>query len=83
MEALAGFIVGFDHDSRETFARQERFITASGIQVAMVDLLWALPRTPLAERLEREERLLEAVHTDNTRARARTSSPNRCATTSW
>ncbi len=69
IDVLAGFIVGFDNDTRETFARQERFIVASGIQVAMVGLLWALPRTPLYARLEREGRLIETVHTDNTRPR--------------
>ncbi len=64
---LGGFIVGFDNDTLETFPRQEHFITASGIQIAMVGLLTALPRTPLYERLQREGRLIpEAPHGDNT-----------------
>ena len=50
LDVMGGFIVGFDNDTLETFERQERFITASGIQVAMVGLLTALPRTPLHER---------------------------------
>jgi len=58
IDVLAGFIVGFDNDTLDSFERQYRFITASGIQVAMVGLLTALPRTPLYERLEREGRLL-------------------------
>jgi radical SAM superfamily enzyme YgiQ (UPF0313 family) len=58
IDVLAGFIVGFDSDNLETYERQFRFITASGIQVSMVGLLTALPRTPLYERLEREQRLL-------------------------
>jgi radical SAM superfamily enzyme YgiQ (UPF0313 family) len=57
IEVLAGFIVGFDQDTLETFDRQRDFIMASGIQSAMVGLLQALPRTPLYERLEREGRL--------------------------
>lgn len=68
IDLLAGFIVGFDNDTRDSFEHQYRFITASGIQVAMVGLLSALPRTPLYERLQREGRLLpEAREGDNTR----------------
>jgi radical SAM superfamily enzyme YgiQ (UPF0313 family) len=69
IDVLAGFIVGFDNDSLETFPRQEHFITAAGIQVAMVGLLTALPRTPLYERLQQEGRLIpQAPHGDNTGA---------------
>ena len=68
IDVLAGFIVGFDNDTLETFERQRRFIERSGIQVAMVGLLTALPRTPLYQRLQREGRLLEDTeHGDNTR----------------
>lgn len=68
IDVLAGFIVGFDNDTLETFDRQYRFITASGILVAMVGLLAALPKTPLYKRLEREGRLLpDTLHSDNTR----------------
>ncbi len=69
IDVLGGFIIGFDNDTLETFPRQEHFITTTGIQVAMVGLLTALPRTPLYERLQREGRLIhEAPHGDNTRA---------------
>jgi len=68
IDVLAGFIVGFDTDTLDTFERQRRFIMDSGIQAAMVGLLTALPRTPLYERLQREGRLIErADDTDNTR----------------
>jgi radical SAM superfamily enzyme YgiQ (UPF0313 family) len=68
IDILAGFIVGFDRDTTATFELQRRFIETSGIQVAMVGLLVALPRTPLYERLAREGRLIaEADDTDNTR----------------
>jgi len=69
IDVLAGFIVGFDNDTLESFEHQYRFIMKSGIQAAMVGLLTALPRTPLYERLEREGRLrTEAGHsTDNTK----------------
>jgi len=68
IDVLAGFIVGFDNDTPETFERQRRFIIASGIQAAMIGLLTALPRTPLYERLRLEGRLIDrADDTDNTR----------------
>jgi len=69
IDILAGFIVGFDRDTQATFGQQRRFILDSGIMVAMVGLLTALPKTPLFERLRREGRLIEgAAHGDNTRA---------------
>jgi radical SAM superfamily enzyme YgiQ (UPF0313 family) len=68
IDVLAGFIVGFDNDTLDTFERQYRFIVDSGIQAAMVGLLTALPRTPLYQRLEKEGRLIaQAASTDNTR----------------
>src|ERR1035437_2019605 len=68
IDVLAGFIIGFDNDTLETFDRQYRFIVDSGIQAAMVGLLTALPRTPLYQRLEKEGRLTaQAESTNNTR----------------
>jgi radical SAM superfamily enzyme YgiQ (UPF0313 family) len=68
IEVLAGFIIGFDNDTPETFERQYRFITDSGIQTAMIGLLTALPKTPLYERLERDGRLRAVEEeSDNTR----------------
>jgi radical SAM superfamily enzyme YgiQ (UPF0313 family) len=70
IDVLAGFIIGFDHDTMDTFDLQYRFITDSGIQSAMIGLLMALPRTALFERMEREGRLRESeVLADNTRPR--------------
>jgi radical SAM superfamily enzyme YgiQ (UPF0313 family) len=67
VDVLAGFIVGFDNDTVDTFDRQYDFIVESGIQVAMVGLLTALPRTPLYERLAKEGRLRELDRHDNTK----------------
>lgn len=68
IDVLAGFIVGFDSDGPEIFERQYRFIQEAGIQVAMVGLLNALPKTPLYERLARAGRLIEGVDaSDNTK----------------
>jgi radical SAM superfamily enzyme YgiQ (UPF0313 family) len=67
IDIFAGFIVGFDNDTLATFDLQYRFIVDSGIQVAMVGLLTALPKTPLYERLAAEGRLLPGADgTDNT-----------------
>lgn len=67
IDVLGGFIVGFDNDTPATFEQQHRFISTAGIQVAMIGLLTALPRTPLHERLRKEGRLLgELDASDNT-----------------
>ncbi len=58
IDVFAGFIVGFDHDTTESFARQHRFITDAGIQAAMIGLLQATPKTPLYERLAADGRLI-------------------------
>ena len=53
----AGFIIGFDSDGPDIFDRQIEFIGQAGIPNAMLGLLFALPGTPLHERMEREGRL--------------------------
>ncbi len=69
IDVLGGFIVGFDNDTLDTFERQYRFITDAGIQVAMIGLLAALPKTPLHERLKKEGRLIPGAECgDNTKA---------------
>ena len=68
IDVLAGFIVGFDNDTTETFESQYRFITDAGIQSAMIGLLTAMPRTPLYERLKKEGRIDESEDSaENTR----------------
>lgn len=57
IDVYASFIVGFDADDSSIFARQFEFILQSGIIVASLGLLLALPRTPLNDRLRREGRL--------------------------
>jgi len=58
MEVMAGFIVGFDNDPDDIFDRQVEFIQESGIPMAMVGLLLALPGTQLYRRLQKEGRLV-------------------------
>src|SRR5712692_2236545 len=66
MAVMAGFIVGFDNDPADIFQRQIDFITQSGIAMAMVGLLSALPDTQLWRRLKGEGRLILESTGDNT-----------------
>jgi len=61
MQVMGGFILGFDTDREDIFDRMTEFIQKSGIPVAMVGLLQAMPGTQLFRRLRREGRIL---HTD-------------------
>jgi radical SAM superfamily enzyme YgiQ (UPF0313 family) len=65
MEVMAGFIVGFDNDPEDIFDRQVEFIQESGIPLAMVGLLLALPGTQLYRRLEREGRIVDEGRGNN------------------
>jgi radical SAM superfamily enzyme YgiQ (UPF0313 family) len=55
----AGFILGFDGETRGVFEAQRAFIQASGIGIAMTGLLQAIPHTQLHRRLKDEGRLLD------------------------
>jgi len=57
LDIMAGFIVGFDNDTADAFRVQKEFLQASGIQMANVSMLQAMPKTPLYERLEATGRL--------------------------
>jgi radical SAM superfamily enzyme YgiQ (UPF0313 family) len=62
MEVMAGFIVGFDGDSAESFEAQRQLLCDAPLPLAMTGLLTALPETALWRRLEREGRLRD--HSD-------------------
>ncbi len=66
MQVMGGFILGFDTDREDIFDRMVEFIQKSGIPVAMVGLLQAMPGTQLFQRLRKEGRILDAGHGDNT-----------------
>ncbi len=59
MHVMGGFIVGFDSDTADIFARQIEFIQNSGVVMAMIGVLQATPHTPLHARLQAEGRLLK------------------------
>ena len=59
MEVVSGIILGLDTDSPDTGGRVLKFIEQSQIPMLTMNLLQALPRTPLWDRLKRERRLIE------------------------
>jgi hopanoid C-2 methylase len=59
MEVVSGIILGLDTDKPETGQALLDFIDASQIPLLTINLLQALPQTPLWDRLKRENRLIE------------------------
>lgn len=59
MEVVSGIILGLDTDKPETGAHLMTFIEESQIPLLTINLLQALPQTPLWDRLKRENRLVE------------------------
>jgi hopanoid C-2 methylase len=59
MEVVSGIILGLDTDKPETEQHLMQFIEASQIPLLTINLLQALPKTPLWDRLLRENRLIE------------------------
>src|SRR3984893_9426322 len=58
MEVVSGIILGLDTDTKESGAQILEFLEQSKLPMATINLLQALPRTPLWERLQQENRLL-------------------------
>ncbi len=57
-EVVSGIIIGLDTDTPDTAGRIIDFVRASQIPILTINILYALPRTPLWRRLEVEGRLL-------------------------
>jgi radical SAM superfamily enzyme YgiQ (UPF0313 family) len=58
MEVISGIILGLDSDTEDTESRLREFIDDSQIPMLTINLLQALPKTPLWDRLQRDGRLL-------------------------
>jgi hopanoid C-2 methylase len=58
MEVVSGIILGLDTDTLDSGKRLLEFVELSQIPLLTMNLLQALPRTPLWDRLKRENRLL-------------------------
>jgi hopanoid C-2 methylase len=59
LEVTSGIILGLDTDTADSEGRLKAFIDLSQIPVLTINLLQALPRTPLWDRLKRDGRLIE------------------------
>ena len=57
LEVTSGIILGLDTDSDDTESRLKDFIDLSQIPMLTINLLQALPKTPLWDRLEKADRL--------------------------
>ncbi len=58
LEVVSGIIMGLDTDTPDTGRRILDFVAASNIPVLTINLLYALPKTPLYDRLAHAGRLL-------------------------
>ncbi len=61
MEVVSGIIIGLDTDTPTTGDRILEFIEESAIPMLTINILHALPKTPLWRRLETEGRLLDGM----------------------
>jgi len=59
MEVVAGIILGLDNDTPRTGEDLLAFIERSQIPMLTINLLQALPKTPLWDRMQREGRLID------------------------
>ncbi len=59
LEVVSGIILGLDTDTPRSGRRILDFVEQSRIPMLTINLLQALPRTPLWDRLEREGRLID------------------------
>ncbi len=57
LEVTSGIILGLDTDSAESEIRLREFVDASAVPVLTINLLQALPKTPLWDRLQKADRL--------------------------
>lgn len=61
IEIVAGVILGFDTDTPETVDQVIRLVDESKIPMWTVNILYALPNTPLYHRLSAEDRLTDGT----------------------
>ncbi len=59
LEVTSGIILGLDTDSDDTESRLKDFIDISQIPMLTINLLQALPKTPLWDRLHKADRLAD------------------------
>lgn len=57
IDVWCGMIVGFDNDDPSIFEVMPKFLAEARISAALIGMLYAIPTTPLHDRLRAEERL--------------------------
>lgn len=57
LEVTSGIILGLDTDTPDSEVRLREFVDASAVPVLTINLLQALPKTPLWDRLEKADRI--------------------------
>ena len=80
MEVVSGIIMGLDTDKPGTVDALLSFVDQSRIPLLTINLLQALPKTPLWDRLERENRL---VHDENRDSNVKFLMPYEDVVSSW
>lgn len=65
LEVASGIILGLDTDTAQTADAMIQFARESQIPLMTVNLVYALPKTPLYERLKREGRILSDAESDS------------------
>jgi len=65
IEVAAGLIMGFDSDTEQTPLVIADFIRASQLPIQTVNILYALPKTPLYDRLKAAGRIVCDDHRDS------------------
>lgn len=60
MEVVSGIIMGLDTDTPDTGERVSKFIKESNIPMLTINMLHALPKTPLWRRLEQANRIIKS-----------------------
>jgi radical SAM superfamily enzyme YgiQ (UPF0313 family) len=65
IEVFGGMMLGFDSDDETIFDRQLKMVEEARIVHSSVGMVTAIPKTPLYERLERDNRLDHADRTEH------------------
>ena len=66
IDVWCGMIVGFDHDDTSIFEVMPKFLAEARISSALIGMLYAIPTTPLYDRLHADGRLNDDEARDNT-----------------
>ena len=64
LDVWCGMIVGFDNDDKSIFTVMPKFLDEAHIANALVGMLYAIPTTPLYDRLKKDQRLNDRTETE-------------------